>query len=126
MAEADDSGDHIAKEKPKFRYKKELRTRDGEKRWVNVGTPIKQPEPYKTSYGSVITGEYKPESTGKRRISKKRMKTVDRSRKYAHGGGVGIQTHGNKLAKALNTQTPEFSSYINEDGYYKGGIKIRS
>jgi hypothetical protein len=43
-----------------------------------------------------------------------------------HGGGVGIQTHGNKLAKALNTQTPEFSSYINEDGYYKGGIKIRS
>ena len=43
-----------------------------------------------------------------------------------HGGGVGIQTHGNKLAKALNTQTPKFSSYINEDGYYKGGIKIRS
>ena len=46
--------------------------------------------------------------------------------KMTHGGGVGIQTHGNKLAKALNTQTPEFSSYINEDGYYKGGIKIRS
>ena len=43
-----------------------------------------------------------------------------------HGGGVGIQTHGNKLAKPLNTQTPKFSSYINEDGYYKGGIKIRS
>ena len=42
------------------------------------------------------------------------------------GGGVGVQTHGNKLAKALNTQTPKFSSYINEDGYYKGGIKIRS
>ena len=46
--------------------------------------------------------------------------------KMTHGGGVGIQTHGNKLAKALNTQTPEFSSYLNEDHYYKGGIKIRS
>jgi hypothetical protein len=46
--------------------------------------------------------------------------------KKSHGGGVGIQTHGNKLAKALNTQTPEFSSYLNEDHYYKGGIKIRS
>ena len=127
MAEADDSGDHIAKEKSKFRYKKELRTRDGEKRWVNVGTPIKQPEPYKTSYGSVITGEYKPESTGKRRISKKmsRTKTMDRKFK-SHGGGVGIQTHGNKLAKDLNTQTPDHSVYLNEDNYLKGGIKIRS
>ena len=46
--------------------------------------------------------------------------------KMTHGGGVGIQTHGNKLAKALNTQTPDFSSYLNEDNYYKGGIKIRS
>ena len=46
--------------------------------------------------------------------------------KMTHGGGVGIQTHGNKLASALNTQTPDFSSYLNEDNYYKGGIKIRS
>ena len=46
--------------------------------------------------------------------------------KMTNGGGVGIQTHGNKLAKALNTQTPDFSSYLNEDNYYKGGIKIRS
>ena len=46
--------------------------------------------------------------------------------KKSQGGGVGIQTHGNKLAKALNTQTPDFSSYLNEDNYYKGGIKIRS
>jgi len=43
-----------------------------------------------------------------------------------HGGGVGIQTHGNKLAKALNTQTPDHSVYLNEDNYLKGGIKIRS
>ena len=43
-----------------------------------------------------------------------------------HGGGVGIQTHGNKLAKALNTQTPDHSVYLNKDNYLKGGIKIRS
>ena len=46
--------------------------------------------------------------------------------KMTHGGGVGIQTHGNKLAKALNTQTPDHSVYLNEDNYLKGGIKIRS
>ena len=45
---------------------------------------------------------------------------------YTHGGGVGIQTHGNKLASALNTQTPDHSVYLNEDGYLKGGIKVRS
>jgi len=43
-----------------------------------------------------------------------------------HGGGVGIQTHGNKLAKPLNTQTPDHSVYLNKDNYLKGGIKIRS
>ena len=31
--------------------------------------------------------------------------------KMRHGGGVGIQTHGNKLAKPLNTQTPDHSVY---------------
>ena len=46
--------------------------------------------------------------------------------KMRHGGGVGIQTHGNKLAKPLNTQTPDHSIYLNEDNYLKGGIKIRS
>ena len=46
--------------------------------------------------------------------------------KGSHGGGVGIQTHGNKLAKALNTKTPDHSVYLNEDGYLKGGIKVRS
>ena len=46
--------------------------------------------------------------------------------KMTHGGGVGIQTHGNKLAKALNTQTPDHSVYLNEEGYLKGGIKVRS
>ena len=45
--------------------------------------------------------------------------------KKSHGG-VGIQTHGNKLASALNTQTPDHSVYLNEDGYLKGGIKVRS
>ena len=46
--------------------------------------------------------------------------------KMSHGGGVGIQTHGNKLASGLNTQTPDHSVYLNEDGYLKGGIKVRS
>jgi len=66
--------------------------------------------------------DYKQEQQPNRRLSSGRHRRTKKS----HGGGVGIQTHGNKLAKALNTQTPEFSSYINEDGYYKGGIKIRS
>ena len=63
-----------------------------------------------------------------------RRKTLGVTDKYekvrrvlkSHGGGVGIQTHGNKLAKALNTQTPDHSVYLNEDNYLKGGIKIRS
>ena len=55
----------------------------------------------------------------------KRQSTAKRVKK-SHGGGVGIQTHGNKLAKALNTQTPDHSVYLNEDNYLKGGIKIRS
>ena len=46
--------------------------------------------------------------------------------KMTHGGGVGIQTHGNKLAKALNTQRPAQSLFLNSDGYLTGGIKIRS
>ena len=46
--------------------------------------------------------------------------------KMTHGGGVGIQTHGNKLAKALNTQRPDQSLFQNKDGYLTGGIKIRS
>ena len=46
--------------------------------------------------------------------------------KMTHGGGVGIQTHGNKLAKALNTKRPDQSSFQNKDGYLTGGIPIRS
>ena len=46
--------------------------------------------------------------------------------KMTHGGGVGIQTHGNKLAKALNTKRPDQSLFQNKDGYLTGGIKIRS
>ena len=42
------------------------------------------------------------------------------------GGGVGVQTHGNKLAKALNTKRPDQSLFQNEDGYLTGGIPIRS
>ena len=45
---------------------------------------------------------------------------------FKKGGGVGIQTHGNKLAKALNTQRPDQSLFQNRDGYLTGGIKIRS
>ena len=41
------------------------------------------------------------------------------------GGGIGIQTRGVKLASALNTQTPDHSVYLNEDGYLKGGIMVR-
>jgi len=44
----------------------------------------------------------------------------------SHGGGVGIQTHGNKLAKALNTKRPDQSLFQNKDGYLIGGIPIRS
>ena len=40
--------------------------------------------------------------------------------------GVGVQTHGNKLAKPLNTKRPDQSSFQNEDGYLTGGIPIRS
>jgi hypothetical protein len=46
--------------------------------------------------------------------------------KMTHGGGVGIQTHGNKLAKALNTKRPDQSLFLNSDGYLTGGIKIRN
>ena len=123
MAYEDDSQDYQEKPKAKYKYKKELRSRDGKKQWVNVGTPIEQPKPFKTSYGSVITGEHEYKGGKGKRVSKGRKKTV---KKYGHGGGVGIQTHGNKLASALNTQTPDHSVYLNEDGYLKGGIKVRS
>ena len=54
-------------------------------------------------------------------------KSFDEDRvKRSHGGGVGIQTHGNKLAKALNTKRPDQSLFLNSDGYLTGGIKIRS
>ena len=53
------------------------------------------------------------------KINKKRVEMTN-------GGGVGIQTHGNKLAKALNTKRPDQSLFQNEDGYLVGGIKIRS
>ena len=46
--------------------------------------------------------------------------------KMTHGGGVVIQTHGNKLAKALNTKRPDQSLFQNKDGYLIGGIPIRS
>ena len=46
--------------------------------------------------------------------------------KMKYGGGVGVQTHGNKLAKALNTKRPDQSLFQNEDGYLTGGIPIRS
>ena len=42
-------------------------------------------------------------------INKKGQPLVKRFKMYH--GGVGIQTHGNKLASALNTQTPKHSVY---------------
>jgi hypothetical protein len=92
MAEADDSGDHIAKEKAKYRYKKELRLRRVKdkktgkitsiKKLVNVGYAIKQPEPYKTSYGSVITGEHKPEYKKRKTSRKKNYANIYKRKKY--------------------------------------------
>ena len=76
MAEADDSEDHIAKEKAKYHYRKK-RWDSRSKTWKRVGTLIKQPEPYETSYGSIITGEHKPEY-------KKRIKKIGRKKKYAN------------------------------------------
>ena len=53
--------------------------------------------------------------------------TINKKRvKMTNGGGVGVQTHGNKLAKALNTKRPDQSLFQNEDGYLTGGIPIRS
>ena len=57
---------------------------------------------------------------------KKSEKQAFSRTKRSHGGGVGIQTHGNKLAKALNTKRPDQSLFQNEDGYLTGGIPIRS
>ena len=81
MAEADDSGDHIAKEKAKYNYRKEWRIRNVKRVLINVGTPIKQPEPYKTSYGSVITGEFKP-IYKKRKTHKKVYANSYKRKKY--------------------------------------------
>ena len=79
MAEADDSGDHIAKEKAKYHYrKKRWDSRSGT--WKRVGTPIKQPEPYETSYGSIITDEHKSEYK-KRKIPKKYANQYKHKRK---------------------------------------------
>ena len=45
---------------------------------------------------------------------------------HSIGGGVGIQTHGNKLARALNTKTPDHSKFLNEYGYLKGGVPVKN
>ena len=89
MAEADDSGDHIAKGKAKYKYKRELKLMPAKdkktckvtsvKKWVNVGYAIKQPEPYKTSYGSIITGEHKLEYK-KRKMPKKYANKYERKK----------------------------------------------
>ena len=79
MAEADDSGDHIAKEKDKYHYRKK-RYDSRSKTWKRVGTLIKQPKPYKTSYGSIITGEFKPEY--KRRKMPKKYTNKYKRKKY--------------------------------------------
>ena len=69
MAEADDSQDHIVKPKKKWKREKVGN------QYVNVR--IKEHTPYETSYGSIITGEYKKKKSrfGKyTNIQKKRKK----------------------------------------------------
>ena len=121
MAYEDDSQDYQEKPKDKYHYRKKKFIHG---KWRRVGTPIPQPEPYIGKGGVLITGEHEPGGGGSDK-KKGRKKSVARQSK-SHGGGVGIQTHGNKLAKPLNTQTPDHSVYLNEDNYLKGGIKIRS
>ena len=77
MAEADDSEDHI--KKPKRKYKKVRKNVGGVMRIVSV--PIKQPEPYETSYGSIITGEFKPEYK-RRKVPKKIYANKYLTKKY--------------------------------------------
>ena len=87
MAEADDSGDYQEKPKRKTRYRKELKYRHVKdkvtgkitsvKKWVNVGYPIKQPEPYIGKGGVVITGEHKPEY-------KRKIRKTSRKKNYAN------------------------------------------
>ena len=40
--------------------------------------------------------------------------------------GVGVQTHGGRMGSALNTQRPDQSKFLNEDGYLKGGVPIKN
>ena len=104
--------------------KKQTSVKDEVKRRMREETP-------RTGYGVGLS----PITHLRRRLHKKQIKKELKDRpehlsparvKGSHGGGVGIQTHGNKLASALNTKTPDHSVYLNEDGYLKGGIKVRS
>ena len=80
------------------------------------------------SLGNLLVNINKLKDTLKKKDKQKAAAGLNKGGrvKGSHGGGVGIQTHGNKLAKALNTKTPDHSVYLNEDGYLKGGIKVRS
>jgi|TARA_R110002050_G_scaffold53713_1_gene122010 hypothetical protein len=40
--------------------------------------------------------------------------------------GVGVQTHGGRMGSALNTQRPDQSKFLNEDGYLKGGVPVKN
>ena len=77
MAEKDDSEDHI--KKPKKKYKKVRKNIGGMTKIVNV--PIKQPEPYETSYGSIITGEFKKGVKRKKEKTSKRKNYANMYRK---------------------------------------------
>ena len=60
-------------------------------------------------------------------IQKKEKPTQWIKRKEkSHGGGIGVQTHGVKLARALNTGTPDHTKYLNEHGYLKGGVPVKN
>ena len=87
--------------------------------------PPTQKEKRKQRQQDYIKKHGKPESRRKTLGVTDKYEKVRRVLK-SHGGGVGIQTHGNKLAKALNTQRPDQSLFQNKDGYLTGGIKIRS
>ena len=96
-------------------------------------------EPTKSKSTKWITKKKRTDDAGETRppnkwIQKKKKPTewitkkknwITRKEK-SHGGGVGIQTHGNKLARALNTKTPDHSKFLNEYGYLKGGVPVKN
>ena len=61
---------------------------------------------------------------GKRNLKDEKKRIVRELK--SKGGGIGAQTHGVKLARALNTRTPDHSKFLNEHGYLKGGVPVKN